>query len=301
MVKPTDQGASPAPADQGTMAAAEQLAAQIVSRAGGEVAQDPAGAQPPPGGDEGAPLTGDVLVQWGGATRTMKVEDLVKRAMQSEQAAEISRLADEKLAANAAFQQLGERLAALSPAQQQRFAAIMQNPSLLDAAQQDSSDDGDLEPLLNGNGSQHAPRADDGRLARIESAVEMLMRYVGGEVEQKQQQTLGSRVDEALDQFSVFKLRTELGAGARARARETLLLKLAANKGASVEDLAAQAAADWTPIVHRAASSAPRVAQQAAPSEAGLGPSPFSGDDLLNGNASAKALAAYQRIIDQAG
>lgn len=234
-------------------------------------------------------LAGKHLVKWGETEREIDIEDLVSRARKAEQAETLIESAKQLVSRSQAAESLTQVIEAMSPARQARLKAIFQNPALLDGGDTGGDDD-ELEALVsqvtkpNGRNGHSQPRDPD--IAALKDAVNALMQKAILDEQKTSRQSLESRVRKAMESYPVFKDEP----GSVDFAFQHIVERSLGNREASIEDLAAETAAQIQKMVRSSrASVAPRTEegrftgrrdvfpQLAAPEK------PPSGSDLSSG------------------
>lgn len=235
-VTPKQAGDKPANLDrQMPSGIASQLAQKLV-------ATPPAGS----GSAEGKVETPEELeVMWGNTPRKVKVADLVATAQKAEDLRQAEAVVEKKLKliANAEkFSALQDTIDGLSPLQQQRLMQVLQNPKILDEAEE--TDDDDESPLMRAVKSKGSRDSDDEaaprdpRIDELAAQVRLLTEIAQRSAQKEQQQTLQQKLDHHWDQWPTLK---SLGEGSDV-IRRSILAQFAVDPQKGLDKIVAETA-----------------------------------------------------------
>lgn len=234
---PKQAGDKPANLDkQMPPGVASQLAQKLV-------ATPPAGS----GSAEGKVETPEELeVMWGNTPRKVKVADLVAAAQKADDVRQAEAVVEKrlKLIANAEkFTALQETIDGLTPVQQQRLMQVLQNPKILDEAEDDEPDDED-SPLMRAARSKGTKDSDqdaaprDPRIDELMAQVRQLTEFAQRSVQKEQQQTLQQKLDSVWNQYPTL---TSLGDGSDV-IRRSILAQFAVDPQKGLDKIVAETA-----------------------------------------------------------
>lgn len=240
------------------------------------------------------PVSGKILVDDGGVQRHVDIGEVLKKAKTAEaalqEAESVKKAAQASMVRDAALRQLGERVDAMTPAQRQAFQRLLAGQEAAQSAPPSTDDDpfGVPQPPL--------PKAVQERMEALERLAMRSAEMLTSIGQERQQQTLAQRVEQAMTDLPVFgQIEQQL----RDDTREAIMNDLAK----------AGSSADLEQIVLARAQKAQRTHQQYRGAMAGgvpvSGMSPgtparrMTGKDLIAGNvlATAREAARQQGII----
>lgn len=220
---------------------ADQVMAGVNGTREGAVAEQPSPDAKPENTQAPSYLTGKQKVKWGDAEREVDIDELVKAAQEREETLQAKKVVESMLEKNVGAKKVIEFIESLPDERQQRFLEFMQNPDLLDAQTQATTDDDDFDLSLDGpsqSKKQGKPDRRDAELAELRSKVDTLVGYLHQQAQAEGQRTMASKVDETMASFSVFKEND----AAKDFARNFIMNALAANPQADLESVVADAA-----------------------------------------------------------
>jgi hypothetical protein len=179
----------------------------------------------------------------GGATRRVKLKDLVDKADRAEAAEQRAQLLSGELQKSAAAQAFIKQLDAVAPEDREAFMQVLANPKLARklaqkaiAEDEEGASEEEIDELVRPSGARKKDPAGDPRIDRMEQVLRGLVEHVRGDVQQKLQQSTASQVEQLMASFPVFE---ENAAGAK-MAKTSILRAVAADKSADLDALVAE-------------------------------------------------------------
>lgn len=305
---------------QNATPSAEAEAQAILARVAGGGTQDqgPAAprapgtdAQPPSQQNDPPVLSGEVLIEHEGATRTVKAEDLVKAFTEASDLAAQRKVVRGELEQLAAFKAIESMQEHWTPERQQAFQRALADPTVLDhlgqggppPSQPNGHDDGEPDPLdLDARPRQRPANQPDpvqDQIGQLTRAVSLLLNRANQQEQQTARTSMADEVEGKLMSFSVFKHDPE----ARAAAKENIMDHMTLYPDASLEKVVAKRAAQTQDMIQRARGGSPRSPGGREPIPA---PSVLAGLDgrkvsaaMEDGSAVDIAAAIVQQQIDR--
>ncbi len=227
----------------------------------------------------------EVTVSYDGVPRKVRVQDLVQAHAQRSQLERTRQELEQERERHQGLKALDQLVQNLNPQQQQRFKQLLSDPSLLESNGAEDEDDDVLDEIDQINSgksrSRSKPAPVDPEYQQLKETVQTMARIMGQDLQQRQQQTLGQKVDEALASFPVFE--GEDGQHARKFARGSILAQLQTNPNASLDVLARDHARHFQDLAEHYRKSAVAEAGFETPPQTPAGGKPPTGADLETG------------------
>lgn len=221
--------------------------------------QDPqVRSEGPEGEAQSDPDDQEVTVSWGDSQKRMKLSELTQLARTAEESKQAVEAARRLIREDAQLDQLRNWLEGLNENQQQVLASALQNPSILSQQGQRQS-----EQPRQPNGQQD--HGGDDRISRIEQALTVLLQREQGREQEVQQKRQTDAVEAAIKPYERDVL---VNPSAKKMVRRTVLLELASNPEAKVDDVVAQVVTEYHKAVQeqmRGAARPPRGPVQRTP------------------------------------
>lgn len=250
----------------------------------------------PTGGTEGQVenndqqvASGEILVDLGGATKRVAVDDLVKAYRSRGEIEQLQGSVDQKLSELGAARALQTAIQDWTPEQQQMLETAMHQIQQ-GRFGQPSSDDDDFD--LRG-GDDERPR--QGVDPALQQRLDQMERTLGSFVQERHQQTLGQRIEAEMGSFPVFSE----DEAAASFAKEAILNKFAANPRADLGEITAEVAASTHKMIQAAQNRVlPRgnARSDSFPTDIPTPERPPTGADLESG----AVLKALRGALDRA-
>lgn len=243
--------------------------------------------------DEPKPAVGEMIVDWGGVQRRVKVQDLVATARNAEQlmaqAQALSEAAKQTVVHNEAVKGFAQRVEQLTPSQREKLQQFFQTPdAFVPAPKQPAPED---DPFLAAPAQR--PTLDpviQKRIDDIEEGFKTMAGFLTQIGTERQAQTLSQSVDRLMSELPVFQASPE---PLVRMARNAILTQLARDPKAPIEQLVQRAALEAQDVhtSYKPGLASPRGSPQNGGSEKPR----YTGDDLLSGKVRRDAAEFYRQ------